>query len=81
MGIDIFTERVRELRGDRLQREVAEEIGITLQTYGRCAMHNLLITQHKGSEDAKRRAESYKNTGAVLFGLFPCLPFHIFVCR
>lgn|GEM_PF-1665907 len=35
MDISIFTERVRELRGDRSQREVAEGIGITQQTYGR----------------------------------------------
>lgn len=35
MDISIFTERVRELRGNRSQREVAEGIGITQQTYGR----------------------------------------------
>ena len=35
MDISIFTERVRELRGERSQREVAEGIGITQQTYGR----------------------------------------------
>ena len=35
MDLNVFTERVRELRGKRSQREVAEGIGITQQTYGR----------------------------------------------
>ena len=35
MDIGVFTERLRKLRGERSQREVAEGIGITQQTYGR----------------------------------------------
>lgn len=35
MDIGVFTERLRKLRGERSQKEIAEGIGITQQTYGR----------------------------------------------